>query len=118
MGIRSDVFVAIQTDLAAKMPPTIRKWMGTYADRHGTHAEGEYFYFENVKWYTDDDPDIRALYEWLIATDATGGSEYKILEACHDYPCSEDAEAGDWDDNPWNASRNVSVSIDFEEPEE
>lgn len=109
MGIRSDVGLACKKDLA-KLVLERFPWVAESAEEH-THDEGTLFHFTDIKWYRDLDEDIIALYAFLKEHD----EDYLIVEACHDYPESDQGDAGSWTDNPWNVYRAVSVSISFEE---
>jgi len=108
MGTRSDVFVAIKNELWDSLKDlSIWECAGTQAVSPEGHRG---FLFQDIKWYRDEDDELVELYNRLQASDIDGENHW-IVEACHDYPESDDGDSGNWSDNPWRARRQVSVSI-------
>lgn len=114
MGIRSDVFLGFKTALWEALPEKHKDWLTREADKQDTTDEGKAFFFEEVKWYVGLDEDIDDLYKWLGEEEA---DDFIIVEACHDYPDSDDGDLGSWVENPWNAARHVSVEVYWEPSE-
>lgn len=113
MGIRSDVAVCMKSELFAKLPEEIHKWMKADSEQIQVHPDGVMFYFGDVKWYVGSDSDIDGLYQWLEST--AESDEHLIVTACHDYPESSDGDCGDWQNNPWGVYKEFSVRLSFEE---
>jgi len=110
MGITSSVVVALKasvyTGLSAESKGTLNKLLGGPQD---TTKEGHVIFSEeHIKWYYDLDEDLLKFYEELFKFDS---DDYLILEACHDYPNSEDGDQGSWHDNPWSCYKSVDVSL-------
>jgi hypothetical protein len=117
MGIRSDVGVALKkslfSELGEKHPGVIRWLEGMCDDRDIGEDDGGLLYiFRSIKWYRNDYEDIVSLYSALDDCDPDH-SNHKIVEACHDYPNSEEGDSGSWDDNPWNLCRNIEVTLSY-----
>lgn len=106
MGIRSTVFAAFKTDLHQKIAHLAIFALGERYD----HSDGVAYSFPYIKWYTDEG-EVKELYDALAAHDDPAGNNHIIIEACHDYPESDDGDHGRWTDNPWGAYRQISVSI-------
>ena len=109
MGIRSDVGFACKTELAKEVTEKF-PWVAEQSDKY-ENDEGILFHFTDIKWYRDID-DFVALYKFLKEHNE---DDYLIVEACHDYPESDQGDAGNWTNNPWNVYRAVSVRIEFEQ---
>ena len=114
MGIRSDVGVAMKNELRDKvieeLPDLLKE-----ASRYDTD-EGSLFVFSDTKWYMGSDAEIDRLYSILNDHDDSG--DYLVVYACHDYPESDTGDAGDWQDNPWEIHKCVSVTLEFEDAPE
>jgi len=108
MGVRSDVAVLMKHRVFASMPDLAKKLLSECDEEH-RDDEGVLFHFLQVKWYGGKD--IDALND---ALDKEEDEDWLIIEACHDYPCTEDYSTGDWVENPWNAFKQVSVSINID----
>lgn len=113
MGIRSDVAVAVSAKALRGLSDDTLRWMEADSNSRSDCTEGSFFLFTDIKWYWQSDKDIKKLYEELAAVDS---AEYLVIEACHDYPSSEEGDRGDWLDNPWNIRRCVRVEISWCEP--
>lgn len=113
MGIRSDVFLAVKTDIASefneKFGPMLREEYGAEVFEH---AEGTAYFMDYVKWYHDIYDDLVEMYRWLDAQE--DDENYIIIQACSEYPEDHNEDLGAWDENPWGACRVVSVSIQFD----
>ena len=110
MGIRSDVGFACKSEIA-KQVDELFPWVKEDADTVSELPEGTLYHFCDIKWHYELDKDIMALYAWLKERNE---DDYLIVEACGEYPESEEGDLGDWLDNPWNMRRRISVSISFE----
>lgn len=111
MGVRSDVGVALKKNVLDAMNDTQkREWLGD-CDCKYEHEEGTLFFFENRKWYIDHDPTLEEMYSWLRTQDL---HDVCIVEACHDYPESDQGDLGWWNENPWNLYRVIRVSLNIE----
>jgi hypothetical protein len=114
MGIRSDVGVALKHNVlrALENNPVVTKLLSE-SSQVLEEDEGKLFVFEHVKWYRGlgGYEDIDALYSALSGED---DGDYRIVEACHDYPNSKDGDCGGWDDNPWDLCRSISVTLWYE----
>lgn len=113
MSIRSDVAVAVSAKAKVFLSEDTIRWMTNDCDSSVDSAEGSFFLFKDIKWYRGSDTEIDKLYAELQKAE---DSDYLIIEACHDYPTSDEGDAGSWYDNPWNIHRCVSVEITWCEP--
>tara|TARA_Y100001973_G_C5207916_1_gene343045 strand:+ start:7564 stop:8016 length:453 start_codon:yes stop_codon:yes gene_type:complete len=122
MGIRSDVFVAVKNHIFLNLKEETQKFLAESSDQTSIKPlEGRAFIFESVKWYVEDNPEIIELYEalrYLISSPENGFSEedFIIIEACGEYPDHEENNLGAWTDNPWEAYKEISVSINVNDP--
>lgn len=107
---RSDVGFACKAEIA-KQIDELFPWVREEADTVSELPEGTLYHLTDVKWYYELDKEIKELYTWLKEKEA---GDYLIIEACYDYPSSENGDLGDWLDNPWNMCRNISVSVAFD----
>jgi len=116
MGIRSDVAVALKKNvwdnLTAESKSTLEDW---FVEPENVTEEGHVlFYVERVKWYRSYD-DLVQLYAELI--DVFDDEDYLIIQACHDYPESDEGNLGGWYENPWELYKNWSVSLEWTHPD-
>jgi hypothetical protein len=108
MSTRSDVFVAIKADLWDSVKD-LSIWKS--ADVAGISDDGDHgFQFDDISWSPAYDEHLKELYSRLSQHDPSGDG-HLIIEACHDYPESDDGDHGRWTSNPWGAYRQISVSI-------
>lgn len=114
MGIRSDVGLAIDASLYSKMGGKEFDWLRNEAFETHAHPLGMLFVFRDIKWYGDD---IDKLYSFLNSDDGESGSYFEVI-ACSEYPEGDDHYHGDWYDNPWGLHRNVTVTLEFDSPED
>lgn len=110
MAILSTVFVCMKSDLAEAFPEHLHRALcEDYDAEVWEHAKGRAYFMSRVGWYLDDSA-IQEIYAWF----GSRADDYKIIEACEDYPESTDVDAGCWEGNPWHANewggRVLSVS--------
>ena len=110
MGVRSDVGIALKKGLAKKVLKECEE-LFDYADEHLKHKEGSLFVFRDIKWYTVEDKGIALLYKFLQRAKA---AHYLVVEACLDYPASDEGDIGGWYYNPWGLCKCVSATIEYE----
>ena len=113
MGIRSDVAIALKNNvlegLSAESKKTLDEWFGQTSS---VTKEGVLFYEESIKWYNESYDDLIQLYAELMKFD---DEDYLIVQACHDYPSSDEGDLGGWYENPWEIHRSWSVSVEWDE---
>jgi len=113
MGIRSDVIFCIKNEAYKSLPDqskeTINLWFGNYKERNG---EGMLFYTESVKWYHDCNNELRDLYQDLFKF--IDCEEYLLLAACSEYPADNEADCGEWYDNPWGTHKSTTVTVHWD----
>jgi len=109
MSTRSDVGIALKNNVFEALTPETRDFLEAVGTKY-THEEGVFFHGECLKWYNMDGGSIEKLYDELDALDE---ADFYLIEGCLDYPESDDGTVGEWDENPWEAYKAVSVSIDF-----
>ncbi len=117
MSTRSDVGVAITATLLTKIRgkgPKVIKFLEEESDEKLVHKQGVLFLFRDYKWLRlHPFSQIDALYN-ALEVQSPCGSDYLIVEACHDYPVQDDA-TGEWLDNPWRLHQELAVSVYYEE---
>ena len=106
MGIRSDVGIAIKKNV--QLSEDTVAWLKEYCWEELSHKDGTLYVLNGVKWY-DLDPRVVNLNNEL---DNYNSRDYKIIEACSEFPNSG-VDSGDWDDNPWDLYKEVSVSLGY-----
>ena len=116
MGIRSDVAVALKKNvfdgLSAESKTALDDWFQKPVSE--TQDGHVLFYEEHIKWYSDTYKELRDFYSELL--DNFDDEDYLIVQACHDYPESDEGNLGGWYENPWEIYKNWSVSLEWEEP--
>ncbi len=120
MGVRSDVGVAMKEyvvqNLSEKAKKFLEEWGFEEREVYKSESEkdeddaGRLFVTEDVKWYHDYE-DIIAFMKHLC-TDHDD-DDWLLLQACHDYPDSNDGDEGGWYDNPFDFTKNVSVELSW-----
>ena len=122
MGIRSDVAIAMKEYVYENLSPEVRKileeWGFEEVSKYEPQTEknqdlddaGRLFATTDVKWYTDYE-DVTALYKHM--REAHDAEDWRILQACHDYPDTDDGDDGEWLDNPFDLSKHVSVELQW-----
>ena len=111
MGISADVFVAVKHNVYNILSNESRKLL------HSTNfvseqIEGMAFLFQYIKPH-----ELEGLYDELQnlpETDYGRVNDFIVVEANHEYPDLDDHDIGGWHDNPWNAHKDVVVSINLE----
>jgi hypothetical protein len=121
MGIRSDVAIAMKECVVNHLSPEARTLLEEYGfeerarvEAHGGDSEdeaGSLFVTEGVKWYHDY-PDIQAFYTHL--EDCHDEEDFLIVTACGEYPESDEGNAGEWHDNPFNIHKQTTVELSWE----
>jgi hypothetical protein len=110
MSSRSHVFFAHK--VGVKLPQHISEMLVTSFEAEVLeNAEGTAYNIEDVKWYPSHNTDVGELYSFLRSLER---SSFIVIDACYDYPESNENDAGEWFDNPWNAHKHVRVSIEFD----
>ena len=111
MSTRSDVGLAIKTEAFEALPASVKAFLAEtdFFDTKLEHEEGRLFHVQCIKW-DDFAPPISDLYAALKELD---GEDFIIIEACHDYPDSENGDRGDWVDNPWGLEQVTTTSVEF-----
>ena len=112
MGIRSDVAIAMKEcvfqNLSEKARDFLEEWC--FEERADAPA-GRLLITEGVKWYSQTYPDIIAFYKHL--EDCHDDEDWLIVTATPDYPDSNDGDAGEWHDNPFNLCKHVTVELSW-----
>ena len=118
MGIRSDVAIAMKEYVYENLSPEVRKilkeWGFEEQSAYKPENEGclddagRLFATTDVKWYSGYE-DVAALYKHF--REAHDAEDWRILQACHDYPDTNDGDEGGWHDNPFDFTKNVSVEL-------
>jgi hypothetical protein len=108
MSSRSDVAIALKSEFTEKFEALLseRKWEAdeTVQLKGGV---GKIYQYSDVRW-CDLDPDVDAIETFL---QECGAENYSMVEACHDYPSSDENDRGDWTDPSFHLGKNVSVSL-------
>lgn len=120
MSSRSKVAIAIRYNVWETLPEDMREWLGESDEVYQNEA-GFLFILDDIKWpivsmieKDDSSDEVENLIRFLKTQPE---SDYLVVEACYDYPDSDDGDMGSWNDNPWNVRRVISVDISFDEPE-
>jgi hypothetical protein len=110
MGIRSDVGLAVKSNVLTQLTPEQHQRFFGDAVAHKDEA-GTLFVWSDVKWYVDDYEEIKELYDFLDTCDK---EDYILVTACSDYPEDTSDDRGRWYGNPWDLAKVVSVSLTFD----
>jgi len=110
MGIRSNVVVALRTEAYNALTKDMQEWLKK--DSHITHwacdlpesfdyskDDGVAFMWDQVKWYSEEDPELLELYSALHALEMY--DDLVVIVACSEYPGDHDGDMGSWYSNPW-----------------
>ena len=119
MGVRSDVGIAMKEyvyqNLSVKAKEFLEEW-GFEESARRTSEEvndeddaGRLLTTSDVKWYHFDYDDIQAFMKHL--NEHHDEDDWLLLQACHDYPESNDGDEGGWYNNPFDFTKNVSVEL-------
>jgi hypothetical protein len=119
MGIRSDVVVALKMNVMNALTQDMQKWLKEDCDevhwgcdlplRFDPKDDGVAFMWDQIKWYTDDDPDLIKLYAALH--DLEMYDDFVVLVACSEYPGDHDGDMGSWYNNPWEFHKRTVCEI-------
>ena len=114
MGIRSDVGLCVKRNpwdsLTVSQRESIQQVM-SWTDKTLEHSQGYLFAWESVKWYHTDYDEIKALYRVL---DELEPKDFILICSTPEYPDEDDADRGDWWDNPWDLRKIVDVRLEFD----
>jgi hypothetical protein len=121
MGVRSDVGIAMKEyvyqNLSVKAKEFLKEW-GFEESARRTSEEvndeddaGRLLTTSDVKWYHFDYEDIQAFMKHL--RDVHDEDDWLLLQACHDYPETDDGDEGGWYNNPFDFVKNVSVELSW-----
>ena len=120
MGVRSDVASAMKEsvyeNLSREAKKILEEWGFEEVSKYEPESEkeqddaGRLFSTTDVKWYSGYE-DVTALYKHM--REAHDAEDWRILQACHDYPDTDDGDDGEWYDNPFDLSKNVSVELQW-----
>ena len=95
--------------LSEESKKTLTEW---FLKPEDVSEEGHvFFYGESLKWYYNLYDDLVELYAELI--DVFDDDDYFIVQACLDYPGSDEGNLGGWYENPWDIYKNWSVSLEW-----
>ena len=120
MGVRSDVGIAMKEyvfqNLSEKAKKFLEEWgfeeRSSYTpapDAKDQDDAGRVLVTQDVKWYWHDYDDIIAFIKHL--NDDHDEDDWLLIQACHDYPESNEGDEGGWYDNPFNLHKQVSVEL-------
>ena len=119
MGVRSDVGIAMKEYVFQNLSEKAKKFLEEWGFEEQTAYKpenekdedqaGRLFATSDVKWYHHDYEDIRAFMHHLH--EDHDDDDWLLLQACHDYPDSNDGDEGGWYDNPFDFTKNVSVEL-------
>ena len=111
MGTRSDVALCMKNkvyqELSDAAKATIKDYFGDFENRT---EEGLLFATHDVKWYHNCYGDLIQLYSELSDGEH---EDFLIMVATPEYPDDNDADIGCWDDNPWDITKEVSVTLEW-----
>lgn len=108
MGVRSDVGIALKTEHCERLVE-LTKEHSPFIYRA---PEGNLFVWHDIKWYTDSPGYIAH-----TVTDFLKGipeEDYLVVEACAEYPESEGADDGSWDENPWGLQKITTCVLEYD----
>jgi len=106
MGIRSDIGIAVKAPFVIGFEKIATEQGLDFSETH-EKEEGNAYLFTDIKWYSDY-PQVIAVMEYFKTI---GEENYLIVDACPEYPESDDGDSGSWNDNPFNLCKQISVSI-------
>ena len=119
MGIRSDVGIAMKEYVFQNLSEKAKKFLEEWGFEEQTAYKpenekdedqaGRLFMTTDVKWYHHSYEDIQAFMRHL--NDDHDDDDWLLLQACHDYPDTNDGDEGGWRDNPIDFTKNVSVEL-------
>ena len=121
MGVRSDVGIAMKEYVFQNLSEKAKKFLEEWGFEEQTVYQpetekdeddaGRLFMTTDVKWYHHSYDDIIAFMRHL--NDDHDDDDWLVLQACHDYPDSNDGDEGGWHDNPFDFTKSVSVELSW-----
>lgn len=113
MSISSDIGLAIKKEAYEKLSIESNDFLKECADETLSNDEGFLFVLVDMRnWPMDNlhpsDSGSQKLMSDIMALDH---EDFRLIEACHDYPDPEGNGLGMWVDNPWGVSQQINVSI-------
>ena len=121
MGVRSDVGIAMKEYVFQNLSEKAKKFLEEWGFEEQTvykpenekdeDQAGRLFMTSDVKWYHHDYEDIRDFMHHLH--EDHDDDDWLLLQACHDYPDSNDGDGGEWHDNPFNLCKHVTVELSW-----
>jgi len=121
MGVRSDVGIAMKEYVFQNLSEKAKKFLEEWGFEEQTvykpenekdeDQAGRLFMTTDVKWYHHSYEDIQAFMRHL--NDDHDDDDWLLLQACHDYPDSNDGDGGEWHDNPFNLCKHVTVELSW-----
>ena len=122
MGVRSDVGIAMKEyvfqNLSEKAKKFLEEWgfeeQTVYKPENKKDEDdaGRLLVTQDVKWYWHDYDDIIAFIKHL--NDDHDEDDWLLIQACHDYPESNEGDEGGWYENPFNLHKQVSVELSWD----
>ena len=119
MGVRSDVGITMKEyvyqNLSVKAKEFLKEWGFEESARRKPEEvndeddAGRLLTTSDVKWYHFDYEDIQAFMKHL--NEHHDEDDWLLLQACHDYPETNDGDEGGWYNNPFDFVKNVSVEL-------
>ncbi len=114
MSTQSDVGLAIKREAFKGLPAEVREYLESSPFSKLEDGCGNRLFTASwIKWHEEyGDPLTVALY---IALREVDDEDFRLIEACHDFPEHDLGDRGEWD-NPWDLQRNIAVSLSFDDP--
>ena len=122
MGVRSDVGIAMKEyvfqNLSEKAKKFLEEWGFEEQTAYKSESKkdeddaGRLFMTSDVKWYHHSYEDIQAFMRHL--NDDHDEDDWLLIQACHDYPESNEGDEGGWYENPFNLHKQVSVELSWD----
>ena len=122
MGVRSDVAIAMKEYVYENLSPKAKKFLEewgfeerssyTPAGKKDADDAGRVLVTQDVKWYWHDYDNIIAFIKHL--KDDHDEDDWLLIQACHDYPESNEGDEGGWYENPFNLHKQVSVELSWD----
>ena len=121
MGIRSDVGIAMKEYVFQNLSEKAKKFLEEWGFEEQTAYKpenekdedqaGRLLMTTDVKWYHHSYENIQAFMRHL--NDDHDDDDWLLLQACHDYPDTNDGDEGGWHANPFDFTKNVSVELSW-----